>query len=104
MLRPSLVVLSRVSPLLWCAGFSRRWLLLLWSTGSKGMSLAALQHVESFQIRDQTPLPYSGRQTLIHYTTKEVHILFLTQSEALVLSETSKKKKKIRKILDSDPI
>ena len=53
------------------------------------MSLAAPQHVESFQIRDQTPVPCIGRQTLIHCTTREVQILFLTQSEALVLSETS---------------
>ena len=31
----SLVEWSGVFSLLWCAGFSLRWLLLLWSTGSR---------------------------------------------------------------------
>ena len=31
----SLVAASRGYSLLWCAGFSLRWLLLLWSTGSR---------------------------------------------------------------------
>ena len=34
--------------------------------------LAAPQHVESFQTRDQTHVPCIGRQILIHCTTKEV--------------------------------
>ena len=38
--------------LLWCAGFSLQWLLLLW-----GMGLVAPQCVESSWIRTQTGVP-----------------------------------------------
>ena len=32
----------------------------------------APQHVESFQIRDRTYVPDTGRQTLNHWTTREI--------------------------------
>ena len=72
--------------LLWCAGFSLRWL-LLWSAGARrtGFSncskqahqlwrtaLAAPQHVESSRTRAQTCVPCTGRRILIHCTTREV--------------------------------
>ena len=37
----SLVVASRGYSSLWCAGFSLRWLLLLWSTGSRYMGFSS---------------------------------------------------------------
>ena len=63
-----------------CAGSSLRWLLLLvlltgfrvqaqslWHVG-----FSCPWHVKSFQIRDQTCVPCSGRQIPIHSTTREV--------------------------------
>ena len=41
------------------------------------MGLVALWHVESSQARDKTCVPCIGRQTLIHYTTREIQILFI---------------------------
>ena len=63
-----------------CAGFSGLWspgsrvqgLLESWLTG-----LAAPRHVESFQTRDWTHVPCTGRQIPKHWTTKEVLFLFL---------------------------
>ena len=44
----------------------------MWCTG-----LVAQQHVGSSQTRDQTHVPYTGRQILNHWTTLEVwHFLF----------------------------
>ena len=37
----SLVAASRGYSSLWCAGFSLRWLLLLWSTGSRHMGFSS---------------------------------------------------------------
>ena len=42
----------------------------LWGTG-----LVALRLVESSRIRDQTHVPCTGRQILIHWTTREAHQL-----------------------------
>ena len=39
------------------------------------MGLVAPQHVEASQTRDQTHVPCTGRQILIHWTTREVHQL-----------------------------
>ena len=46
--RLSLVAASGDHPLLWCVGFSLRWLLLLWSTGSRrvGFSSCASRALE----------------------------------------------------------
>ena len=43
----ALVAGSRGYSLLPCTGFSLRWLLLLWSTGSRALRLRYLQHVGS---------------------------------------------------------
>ena len=37
----SLVVVSKGYSSLWCVGFSLRWLLLLWSTGSRHMGFSS---------------------------------------------------------------
>ena len=72
---------------LWCAGFSLRWLLLLWSTGSRCagfsscgthaqqlwcMGLGAPWQVGSSRIRDRTCVPCIGRRILNHCDTREV--------------------------------
>ena len=41
----------------WCMGFSLQWLLLLQTTGSRHMCLAALWHVGSSRTRDRTCVP-----------------------------------------------
>ena len=41
------------------------------------MDLVALCHVESSQARGETCVPCIGRQTLLHYTTREIQILFI---------------------------
>ena len=84
--RLSLVVASRGYSSLQCAGFSLRWLLLLWSTGSRstgfsscGMraqqlwhtGLVALQHVGPSWTRAQTHVSYIGRRILHHCATRE---------------------------------
>ena len=75
---------GRSSPL-WCTGFSLRWLLLLWSAGSRvcGLSscgpraraqvqqlwctgLVALRHAGSSRIRDRTRVSSIGRWILYH--------------------------------------
>ena len=100
----SLVAVSGGYSLLLCAGFSLRWLLLLWSTGSRcvgfsscGMraqqlwlagsrvqaqqlwctGLVALWHVGSSRTRDRTCVPCIGRWIPNHCTTTEVpdHLL-----------------------------
>ena len=38
----------------------------------KAHGLVALRHVDSSQTRDQTSVPRTGRQILIHCTTREV--------------------------------
>ena len=57
------------------AGFSLQWPLTLHSA-PLGMlwhsSFAAPRNVGSSQTRNQTPVPHIGRQTLIHWTPKEV--------------------------------
>ena len=77
----SLVVVSKGYSSLWCVGFSLRWLLLLWSTGSRHMGfsscvmqaqqlwhtgLVAPQHVGSSQTRAQTHVPCISRRILNH--------------------------------------
>ena len=57
-----------------------RWLLLLWSTGTRLLGpqhlccpgLAAPWHVEYSWTRDRTHVPCIGRWTLNHWTTREV--------------------------------
>ena len=93
-----LVAASGGYSLLRCAGFSLRWLLLLWSMGSRraGFSscstraqqlwlagsraqaqqlwrtgLVAPQHVGSSRTRARTHVPSIGRRILNHRTTKE---------------------------------
>ena len=71
-------------------GFSLRWLLLLWNTGSRHMGLsscsswaqqlwctglAAPWQVKSSQTRNQTCVPCIGRWILNHWTTGEVPFL-----------------------------
>ena len=95
--RLSLVVVSGSCSLLWCAGFSLRWLLLLQSTGSRrtgfsscGMraqqlrlagsraqtqqlwhtGLVAPRHVGSSWTRNQTCDPCIGRRILNRCTTR----------------------------------
>ena len=97
--RFSLFVASGGYSLLQCVGFSLRWLLLLWSTGSRhtgfsscgtrsqqlwfGSSRAqaqqlwcqgsvALRHVGSSWTRAQICVPCTGRRTPNHCATKEV--------------------------------
>ena len=76
-------LLSGLSAVVWaslCGSFSLRQ-----SMGSRAhrlqwlwhMGLAALWHVESSQIRDQTCVPCVGRQIPIHFTTREIlHVSF----------------------------
>ena len=83
----SLVAASGGYSSLQCTGFSLRWLLLLWSTGSRcaGFSscgtwaqqlwcvgLVALWHVGSFWTRAGTHVPCIGRWILNHCATREV--------------------------------
>ena len=74
--------------LLRCRGFSLRWLLLLQSTGSRGLDqqlwdtgLVGLQRVESSRIRDQTCVPCIGRWISIHWTTRKVLLGFSLQKK-----------------------
>ena len=76
--------------LLWCVGFSSQCLLLLWSTGFRGLwpsscsalGFVALQHVGSSQTRDQTHVPCIGRLIVNHWTTRAVlQACFNWQSE-----------------------
>ena len=87
-----------------CVGFSLKWLLLLWSTGSRhvGFSscgtwaqqlwlvgsraqaqqlwrtgLVAPRHVGSSGTRDRTCVPCIGRRILNHCATREVHKIIL---------------------------
>ena len=95
----SLVAVSGGHSSLGCAGFSLRWLLLLWSMGSghAGFSscgtrlsscglraperrlsscgargLVAPWHVRSSRTRDRTRIPCTGRWILKHCVTREV--------------------------------
>ena len=80
---------------LWCAGFSLRWLLLLWNTGSRctgfnscgswaagsvvvahGLSCSAACGIFS-RTRARTLVPCIGRQILNHCATREVPVIFL---------------------------
>ena len=76
---------------MWCVGFSLRWLLLLWSMGSRctGFScccgqaqqlwhtgLVALQHVGSSWTRARTHVPCIGRRILNHCATGETPLFF----------------------------
>ena len=86
MRRLSLVAASGSYSSFWCAVFLSRWLLLLWSSGSRraGFSscgtraqqlwpagFAVPQHVESSRTRARTRVPCIGRQILNHCTTRE---------------------------------
>ena len=99
-------MLSRCGPQ---ACFSLRWLLLLWSSGSRAcglqdvwlkdsvdcgsqvlehrvdnlwhVGLAALRHVGSSWTREQSYVPCIGRQILNHWTTREVLASRLQVSE-----------------------
>ena len=111
----SLVAASGGHSSLRCMGFSLRWLLLLWSTGSRcagftscstwaprlwlvGSSaqaqqlwhtgLAAPWHVGSSRTRDQTCVPCIGRQVLNHCSTREVHP-FCFKSQCLLFFLTN---------------
>ena len=62
-----------------CAGFSLRWLLLLWSTGSRRTGSVVVAHGLScsaacgiFPARDRTPVTRIGRRILNHCATREV--------------------------------
>ena len=98
--RLSLVVMSLGYSLFQCMGFSRRWLLLLLNTSFSScgmqaqwlchMDLLALWHVESFQTRDWTSVPCTGRWILLHCKTREVlalyfHLVFLGMKIHLVI-------------------
>ena len=61
-----------------CAGFSLRWLLLLWSAGSRAQAQqlwrpgpAAPRHAGSSRTRDRTRVPRLGRRILNHCTTRK---------------------------------
>ena len=84
--RLSLAAESGRCSLLWCAGFSRQWLLLLQSTGSRHvgfrscstwaqwlrhMDLIALWNVGSSRVRDWTFVPWIIKQILIHYAIRK---------------------------------
>ena len=76
---------ARASLQLQCSGFSLQWLLLLESTGLRASAqqlwhFVASKHVESSWTRDQTHVPHIGRQTLNHWTTREVQDLSLQTS------------------------
>ena len=87
----SLVAASVSYSSLRCAGFSLRWLLLLWSRGPRRMgfsscstracrlcsagSVVALWHVGSSRTRAWTHVPCTGRRILNHCTAREVHYL-----------------------------
>ena len=58
-------------------GLSSPWLLLLWSTRSRHMSLwptglTAPRHVESSHSRDRARVPHMGRQIPNDWTNREV--------------------------------
>ena len=82
----SLVAASRGYSSLWCTSFSLRWLLLLWSTGSRCagfsscgtwaqqlwcMGLVAPRHVGSSRIRARTHVPCISRRILNYCATRE---------------------------------
>ena len=94
----SLVAAGRGYSSLWCAGFSLRWLLLFWSTGSSragfsscgtwasvvvarrlsscsARALVSPRHVGSSQTRAWTRVPCIGRWILNHCTTREALII-----------------------------
>ena len=73
----SLVVASGGYSSLQCAGFSLRWLLLLWSTGSRHTGLVAPRHVGSSWTRARTRVPCIGRGILNHCATREVPSKYL---------------------------
>ena len=102
----SLVVASMGYSLLWCTGFSLRWLFLLHSTGPRcaGFSscgtwaqqlwlagsrvqaqqlwctgLVALRHVGFSWTRARTRVPCIGRQILNHCATREAQVQFFQQ-------------------------
>ena len=67
-----------------CWDFSLRWLLLLWSTGSRMQAqqllcrdLVPLWGVESSQTRNWTHVPCMGRQILNQWTAREVPMSWL---------------------------
>ena len=103
----SLVAASGGYSSLQCVGFSLRWLLLLWSTGSRrtgfsscGMraqqlwltgsraqaqqlwrtGLVAPQHVGSSRTRHPTRVPCIGRRTLNYCATREARRLYAFDS------------------------
>ena len=59
---------------LWGTGFSLRWHLLLWTSGSRCTGLIVPWCVESSQTRGRTHVPCMGRQIPSHWTAKEVWV------------------------------
>ena len=89
----SLVAASGGYSLLWCAGFSLWWPLLLQSTGSRAQaqqlwltSLVALWHVGPSPTRARTRVPCIGRRILNHCTTREALSAYFWYSTVYYLS------------------
>ena len=96
----SLVAVSGGYSSLRCMGFSFRWLLLLWSMGSRRtgfsscgmraqqlwrMGFVAPLYVGSSRTRARTHVPFIGRQIFNHRTTREVpHFIFSRAQETKV--------------------
>ena len=91
-----------------CTGFSLRWLLLLWSTGSRhtGFSscgtrtlehrlsscvtgLVAPQHVGSSRTRARTRVPCIGRRILNHCATRDALLSFFMMRTLKIYSLSS---------------
>ena len=68
---------------------------MLHSIGSRHTGLVALRHVDSSQTRDQTSIPHTGRQILIHCTTREVLKLTFNDISNRQLDSVSEKAKLI---------
>ena len=66
---------------------------MLQSTGSRCTGLVALRHVDLPQTRDQTSIPRTGRQILIHCTTREVLKLLFNDISNTQLDSASEKAK-----------
>ena len=73
----SLVAASGGYSLLWCAGFSLRWLLLLWSTGSGRTGFSSCSTACGiFPDQISNPCPCTGRRILNCCATREVLFFF----------------------------
>ena len=56
---------------------------------SRGMGSVAPQHVGSSWTRDQTCVPYTGREILNHWTTREVPILSILEQKVTATCSAS---------------